>query len=195
MTRNAIGYISIYAGKSLDEDLPIMLQQEQIEEYAEKNKFDLIEILFDKDISGKDFERDGFQKVLAFVEDGCVDGVLVYRFDRLVLETMDFLQWVGNLFHTYSDTKLISITEKIEFNGGYTGYDPVITVDQTKSGYEERKAKVEDLMVVFDSEVMGEHGPFNCPICGKINRKRDQFRGGGGTDYYTELRCCLNCGY
>ena len=66
------------------------------------------------------------------------------------------------------------------------------------SDKEERLAKLEKLLEIFDTPVLGQDGmvKLNCPECDKILKLRDKFEsGGGGGDFYTPLYFCKNCGY
>jgi DNA invertase Pin-like site-specific DNA recombinase len=76
---------------------PLDVQITAIKRYAKQHGFKLVGIETDNGLSGKDLNRPGVQQVLKLAENKLIDGVIVYRSDRLVRNSLQ-AQQVKNLF-------------------------------------------------------------------------------------------------
>ena len=76
---------------------PLDVQITSIKRYAKEHGFKLVGIETDNGLSGKDLNRPGVQQVLKLAENKLIDGVIVYRSDRLVRNSLQ-AQQVKNLF-------------------------------------------------------------------------------------------------
>lgn len=107
----AYGYIRVSTMMQVDNGVSLDAQQDKIKKYCELNNFELVEIIADKGISGKDLtKRVGLKKLLANLKRGSV--MIVYSLSRLARSIKDTLAISEVLQKNGVD--LISITEKID---------------------------------------------------------------------------------
>jgi len=83
--QKVIGYAR---ASTSNQKLTIVFQKQKIKEYCQLKDYDLIEIITDKK-SGKNLKRPGIQKVLAMVEQKKIDGLVIFKLDRLFRSTLD----------------------------------------------------------------------------------------------------------
>jgi len=110
---NAIGYIRVSTLDQSREGLSLEVQEEKIKQYVKLNNFNLVEVISDEGISGKNLDRPGMRKVLSLCKDRSIDHVIVYKIDRLTRSTKDLLNVIEDIFIA-NDVKFHSITEKID---------------------------------------------------------------------------------
>lgn len=79
----AIGYIRVSTEDQVREGISLDHQEDKIRAYASLNDLDLMEILRDEGISGKDLNRKGMARLLEMVEKGKVGNIIVYDLSRL----------------------------------------------------------------------------------------------------------------
>ena len=108
----AIGYTRVSTEEQVREGISLAAQEAKIRAYCELHDLELVAVLDDAGLSGKDTKRQGLQKVLRMVEDREVQAVVVYKLDRLSRRAVDTLTMVeaiekaGGSFH--------SIQEKVD---------------------------------------------------------------------------------
>ena len=109
---------AIYTRKSTEEGLDqefnsLDAQREACESYIASQKHEgwvaLTDYFDDGGFSGGNMERPGLKKLLAKIENGLVDCVVVYKVDRLSRSLMDFAQIIG-LFENNGAT-FVSVTQ------------------------------------------------------------------------------------
>ena len=88
------------------------MQESKIRAYCLLNDLNLIEVICDAGVSGKNLSRPGIQKVLSLVKSGQVDGLVIYSLSRLGRSTSDLLD-IAKLLDKKS-VIVHSITEKID---------------------------------------------------------------------------------
>jgi site-specific DNA recombinase len=82
-TLRLIGYCRVSTGNQKEEGT-IEIQQQALKEYAEGNGHELVAVFCDGGISGGLEDRPGLSELFDFLEnDPGVDGVLIYKLDRL----------------------------------------------------------------------------------------------------------------
>lgn len=107
-----VGYIRVSTDEQAREGISLENQRAKIEAYCQLNDLELTEILEDAGRSGKDFNREGMQRLIDLVKARSIDAVIVYKLDRLsrrvrdTLQLMDLIDKKGVAFH--------SITERID---------------------------------------------------------------------------------
>lgn len=84
--------VAIYCRQSVDkkDSISIETQEEQCRKNLKDNEKDSVQIYSDKGFSGKDTNRPDFRRLMADVEAGRIDKVIVYKIDRISRSVLDF---------------------------------------------------------------------------------------------------------
>lgn len=70
------------------------LQESKIRAYCQLNDLELVEMIKDEGISGKETKnREGFKRLMELIDSKAVDGIVIYRLDRLFRNTLEALQY------------------------------------------------------------------------------------------------------
>jgi len=83
--KKMVGYCRV-STEGQKEEKTILVQEQNIKDFAKKNKFKLVRIFFDEAVSGgSELEnRPGLSSLFNFVEDnGVIEAVIIYKLDRL----------------------------------------------------------------------------------------------------------------
>ena len=106
----AVGYVRVSKQEQEISGLGLQAQREKIKAYAKLKDLDLVEIVEDAGISGKNMNRPGIQKVLAMARKKQIGEVIVYKLDRMFRSTINALDVMAQLtkwgvaFHSIQDT-------------------------------------------------------------------------------------------
>ncbi len=107
-----VGYIRVSTAEQAKTGVSLDAQESKIRGYAQLNDFILSKVIRDEGESGKDLNRAGIQELIWLVKDKKIDGIIVYKIDRLSRKVIDTLNLIeqfdkhGVAFH--------SITERID---------------------------------------------------------------------------------
>ena len=107
-----VGYIRVSTDEQVKSGISLDVQDSKIRDYAKLNDFDLSKVIHDEGESGKDLKRPGMEEVIQLVISRKIDGIIVYKLDRLSRKVIDTLNLIeqfdrhGIAFH--------SITEHID---------------------------------------------------------------------------------
>jgi DNA invertase Pin-like site-specific DNA recombinase len=110
---SAYGYIRVSTQEQAIEGLSLQAQEDKIRAYASFKGLELIEIIKDEGVSGKDLDRPGFQKLLELISSDQAEALIVYKLDRLTRNTSNLLHLVEDIFKQ-GNTRFFSITEEID---------------------------------------------------------------------------------
>jgi len=108
----AVGYIRVSTSEQAKEGVSLDNQTAKIKAYSDLNDFNLLEIINDPGMSGKNLKRPGILKLMKMIKKKKIDTIIVYKLDRLSRKVKDTLELIetfekkGITFH--------SITEKID---------------------------------------------------------------------------------
>lgn len=108
----AIGYVRVSTEDQSREGISLNHQEDKLRTYASLNDLDLLEIIRDEGVSGKDLDREGMNRLLEMVEDGSIDAVIVYKLDRLSRSVIDNFT-LAEMFKS-KDIAFHSISEKVD---------------------------------------------------------------------------------
>ena len=109
----AIGYARVSTQGQVDNGISLEMQETKIRAYCEFNELDLVEIITDAGLSGKNVTgRPGVQRLLDLIQGRKVEAVVVYKLDRLGRSTMDLLE-ISKLLDK-KNVSLHSLTEKLD---------------------------------------------------------------------------------
>ena len=79
----AYGYARVSTEEQAKEGISLEAQQAKIKVFATLHDLDILEIITDEGVSGKDLERPGLRKLLELVQNREGEAVIVYKLDRL----------------------------------------------------------------------------------------------------------------
>lgn len=111
--KRVLGCIRVSASEQAKEGLSLRFQKRKIKSFCELHDLELIRIIEDAGFSGKDTNRPGLQELLELIPNHDVNGVVVYRLDRLKRSTRDLLAMVDETFNQ-NDADFFSVTEKVD---------------------------------------------------------------------------------
>jgi DNA invertase Pin-like site-specific DNA recombinase len=92
--RQVIGYLRVSTEGQATDGVSLDLQAQKIAAYCALHGWPLGELIQDDGVSAKNLQRPGIQRVLAMVDAGAVEAVIVYKLDRLSRRTKDVLDLV-----------------------------------------------------------------------------------------------------
>jgi site-specific DNA recombinase len=108
----AIGYLRVSTDRQADQGFSLEAQSARIQAMATVQSADLLEVVVDGGESAKNMNRPGLRRVLAQVETGKVDAVIVAKLDRLTRSVKDLCELL-ELFERKS-VALISVAESLD---------------------------------------------------------------------------------
>lgn len=113
-----LGYVRVSSFNQKIKKNSIPLQIKKINDYCRLNEYDLIETYKDDGISGMSIEkRDGYKRMIDYMKDNSIDGIVVWSLSRLgrrmkdVVEFMDYLK--SNNIKFFSIKENLSNDDKI----------------------------------------------------------------------------------
>jgi len=113
--KNVIIYCRVSTKEQAENGLSLITQRKQCEEFANKNKLNIVTSPFiEEGESAKTLDRTQLKRMLEFValNKGLVDTLLIYKIDRLSRQTLDY-QSIKVLLAKYG-VSIHSLTENIE---------------------------------------------------------------------------------
>ncbi len=111
MATKTVAYIRVSTEKQSEGGHSLEAQEAKLKAYASLYDLELVETVVDAGVSAKTMNREGLQKVLAMVQSGKVEAVLVLNLSRLTRSVRDLGELVENYF---SKAALLSVSEQID---------------------------------------------------------------------------------
>lgn len=110
--KRAVAYIRVSTEGQAQSGESLELQRAKVEAMAQVQDLELVELVVDAGESAKSLNRPGARKVLAMVEAGEVDAVVVYKLDRLTRSVRD----LADLLDTFDrrGVALVSVCESLD---------------------------------------------------------------------------------
>lgn len=109
----AFGYVRVSTEEQKEEGVSLEAQEEKIKAWALLHDLELVEVIRDEGVSGKDMERPGLQRLIELSHGPESEAVIVYKLDRLSRRTRDLLYLIEEVFKK-GNTRFFSITEQID---------------------------------------------------------------------------------
>ena len=108
----AIGYARVSTDKQAEQGVSLEAQEAKIRAMATVQGADLIEVIVDGGESAKNLNRPGLRRLLAMVDDGKIDAVIVAKLDRLTRSVKDLCE----LLELFEKRKvaLVSVAESLD---------------------------------------------------------------------------------
>lgn len=151
----AYGYVRVSTEDQAKEGISLDTQKNKIKAFAFMNNFELVEIISDEGLSGKDMERPGLQKLIELSKGEDAEAIIVYKLDRLSRKTRDLLYLIEDVFKKGS-SRFFSITEQIDTEtamgkffltmmGATAQMERELISERTKATLQYKKSKGESL--------------------------------------------------
>lgn len=86
----AVGYVRVSTDEQADSGAGLAAQREAIRHAAESRGWELLDVVADEGISGKNLDRPGVRKVLDAMAEGWADVLVISTVDRLSRSLVDF---------------------------------------------------------------------------------------------------------
>lgn len=117
-TENQLAVTALYARLSMNDDLDgvsrsIINQREFLKKYAEEHGYLNTRFYYDDGISGTNFERKGFQQMIADIEKGEVKTVIVKDLSRFGRDHIKNVYYIEDFFPNY-DVRFIDINGNLD---------------------------------------------------------------------------------
>src|SRR6476620_9068823 len=93
----AIGYVRVSTDKQADRGVSLEAQAEKIRAMAVVQGVDLAELIIDAGESAKSLNRPGMARLLALVDAGAVQTVIIAKLDRLTRSVVDLAELLKRL--------------------------------------------------------------------------------------------------
>src|SRR5690348_10951065 len=108
----AIGYARVSTDRQAEQGVSLEAQEAKIRAMATVQGAELIEVIVDGGESAKNLNRPGLRRLLALVEHGTVDAVIVAKLDRLTRSVKDLCE----LLELFEKRKvaLVSVAESLD---------------------------------------------------------------------------------
>jgi len=145
----AIGYVRVSTDEQVREGVSIAAQRKRIEAYAIAKGLELVDLLMDEGLSGKNLNRPALQKLLTSCRTRTVDHVIVWKLDRLTRRTKHLLNLVEDVFLA-KNIELHSVSESLDTStphgrfvltlfGGLAQMERELIGERTKSALEYKR--------------------------------------------------------
>ena len=124
-----VGYVRVSTEEQATQGVSLQAQEAKLRQYCDLYGHDLAEVVIDAGQSAKTLNRPGLAKVLASLEAGEVEGVVILKLDRLTRSVRD----LGHLLETYfQKNALLSVMEQTDTStaGGRLVLNLLISVSQ-----------------------------------------------------------------
>lgn len=108
----AIGYVRVSTDQQADRGVSLQAQTERVRAMATVQGAELVDVVLDGGESAKSMRRPGLQRVLAMVESGAVEAVIVAKLDRLTRSVKDLCSLL-ELFEKRR-VALVSVAESLD---------------------------------------------------------------------------------
>jgi DNA invertase Pin-like site-specific DNA recombinase len=126
------GYRRVSTEEQSTDGVSLVLQEEKIRDYCKLYGLDLARIETDAGVSAKTLERPGLATVLDDLDRGRVDGVVIYKLDRLTRSLRDWSDLIERFFTEKAGRRLFSVNDHIDTRtpSGLLVLDIIMTVAQ-----------------------------------------------------------------
>ena len=108
----AIGYVRVSTDRQAEQGVSLEAQEAKIRAMATVQGAELIEVIVDGGESAKNLNRPGLRRLIAMVDEGKVDAVIVAKLDRLTRSVKDLCE----LLELFEKRKvaLVSVAESLD---------------------------------------------------------------------------------
>jgi site-specific DNA recombinase len=108
----AVGYVRVSTEKQADFGVSLEAQSEKVRAMAVVQGADLFEVIIDAGESAKSLNRPGMARLLALVDAGAVDAVIIAKLDRLTRSVKDLAELLERF--TRHGVSLVSVADSLD---------------------------------------------------------------------------------
>lgn len=108
----AVGYVRVSTEKQADHGVSLAAQAEKIKAMAVVQGVELVEVIEDAGASAATLDREGMQKLLALVDSGKVQTVIIAKLDRLTRSVKDLALLLERL--NKRGVSLVSVADSLD---------------------------------------------------------------------------------
>lgn len=112
MQKNVIGYVRVSSADQAEGGHSLGAQEAKLRQYAELYDLNLVEVVVDAGVSAKTLDRPGLQTVLAALNEGRAEGVLIAKLDRISRNVRDMAALIEGYFS--GKFSLLSVGDHID---------------------------------------------------------------------------------
>jgi site-specific DNA recombinase len=113
-----VGSVRVSTEEQSREGVSLALQEEKIREYCRLYELELVRVVSDPGVSAKTLDRPGLQAALQLLgkpaKKGGVDGIVIYKLDRLTRSIGDWDQLINEYFNDKVGKRLFSVSDQID---------------------------------------------------------------------------------
>jgi site-specific DNA recombinase len=111
-SNQAVAYARVSTAKQVNDGVSLDAQEAKLRKAAQDRNLELLEVIVDAGVSGKDMDRPGMSRLLELVRRREVGYVIIPKLDRLGRSVLDILQTI-EMFRDH-DVQLLSIAEQYD---------------------------------------------------------------------------------
>lgn len=108
----AIGYVRVSTDKQADFGVSLEAQTQKVQAMAVVQGADLVDVIIDAGESAKSLNRPGMARLLALVDSGAVDTVIIAKLDRLTRSVADLAELLKRLERR--GVSLVSVADSLD---------------------------------------------------------------------------------
>jgi site-specific DNA recombinase len=140
-------YVRVSTEEQADEGFSINGQIKTLEDYCERNRYEVVKVYKDEGLSGKSMNRPALRELLKDCKSNLFDMVMVWKISRLARKQVDFLNIIDLLeknnvtFFSYSeniDASTPTGKAMLQMMGSFAELERNITVENVKMGMTQR---------------------------------------------------------
>ncbi len=95
-TRIAV-YCRVSTAEQAKDGVSLAMQEERIRDYCRALDLTVVEVIRDEGHSGKNLKRPGVERLRELVQAGAINGIVIFKLDRLTRSVVDFGTLLGKL--------------------------------------------------------------------------------------------------
>ncbi|MCL2810464.1 MAG: recombinase family protein [Clostridia bacterium] len=140
-------YVRVSTEEQAQEGFSVRAQEQKLKDFARIKDWSIYKIYIDEGISGKNLERPAMQELIADINNGAVQNVLVFKIDRLTRSTADLIYLVDlfnerdcafNSLMESIDTQTASGRMFLKIIGIFAEFERENIIERTKVGIERK---------------------------------------------------------
>lgn len=113
MSDNVVIYSRVSTAEQAASGLSLDIQEEKCRQYADLHGLTVVGVIRDEGVSAKDLNRPGMRTLRSTIKEGAVNGIVVYRLDRLTRSVGDFAAVLHPELERY-DVRLHGVNDRID---------------------------------------------------------------------------------
>ena len=109
-----VGYVRVSREEQAAEGVSLAVQADKVRMFAALHDLELVDVVSDPGASAKSLDRPGLTRVLALLDSGEVEGVVVAKLDRLTRSVADLARLLDGYFGERAGKQLFSVSDSID---------------------------------------------------------------------------------